>query len=84
MSKFSTPRAKATPTQAEIDRVIGAAEAHDATPAANGEADKEIRFTMVLSGDQSEGIDASRKRSKLTRLAWIRLAIAEKLEREGR
>jgi hypothetical protein len=83
MSKFAKPGTKPKLTAAEIDRVIGAAEAHDASPPAAPLAE-DVRFTMTLPGDLADAVDAARKRARLTRLAWIRLAVAEKLEREGR
>lgn len=80
MSKFARPSpAPKSPSQADIDRVIGAAEAKDGSPDA-----AEVRFTMTLPAELAADVDRARKRAHLTRLGWIRLAITEKLEREGR
>ncbi len=88
-SKFSRP-SRQQPTQADIDRVIGAAETRDgpSSAAAAAEASQEpaaeSRFTMVLSADMAERVDKARKGAGgMARLAWIRLAIAEKLNRDG-
>jgi hypothetical protein len=80
-SKFTRPTRPAgtAPSKAAIDRVIGAAEAKD-----GGKDAGEVRFTMTLPQDLADDIDSARKRAHLTRLGWIRLAITEKLEREGR
>lgn len=92
MSKFSKPKPAGAVTQADIERVIQGADAVDgrAEEAANLKpapqpADQgEVRFTMTLPADMDGRIDRARKRAGgLTRLAWIRLAVAEKLERDG-
>jgi len=85
MSKFSKPK---TATEADIERVIQRADAVDnqrsetkASPSLN---ENDIRFTMTLTGDMAGRVDqARRKAGGLTRLSWIRLAVAEKLVREG-
>jgi hypothetical protein len=78
MSKFEKPAAK-SPTKADIDRVIGAADAADDRP-----AEKEVRFTMTLDSEMTAQIDRARKATgRLSRLAWLRQAAAEKLERDG-
>ncbi|MDT8278140.1 MAG: hypothetical protein E7K72_16560 [Roseomonas mucosa] len=81
-SKFSRPQRE--PTPAEIEHVIAQAETRDepATVAVPPEA--EVRFTMVLPSGMSEKVDKARKGAGgMARLAWIRLAIAEKLNRDG-
>jgi hypothetical protein len=78
MSKFSKPKPDAK-TQADIDRVIAGAEAADDRKTTSG---GDVRFTMTLPPDMAARIDAARQSACLTRLAWIRLAIAEKLARE--
>lgn len=79
MSKFSKPQPKAiqTPTLADIERVINGASTDGA-----GVTDGEIRFTLTLPKGMAAQIDRARKSAALTRLAWIRLAVAEKLARE--
>lgn len=81
MSRFKRPETGKGPTKAEIDRVIAGAEARDGVGADEA---KEKRFTMTLPEQLADDVDRARERSGLTRLAWIRLAITEKLEREGR
>lgn len=85
-SKFSRPSRQA-PTQADIDRVIGAAETRDgpgSTSPTPSEVGAESRFTMVLPADMAERVDKARRGAgRMARLAWIRLAIAEKLNRDG-
>ena len=86
-SKFSRP-GRQQPTQADIDRVIGAAEARDdpapVVPPSPPLPEVEVRFTMVLPAEMSERVDKARKGAGgMARLAWIRLAIAEKLSRDG-
>ena len=77
-SKFVRPQREATP--AEIEQVIGKAETRDEPTA----AEAEIRFTLVLPSSLAERVDAARKAAGgLARLSWIRLAIAEKLNRDG-
>jgi|RhiMethySRZTD1v2_1073278.scaffolds.fasta_scaffold724640_2 hypothetical protein len=87
MSKFSKPKPAGAVTQADIDRVIGGADAVDdrkAESKVEPKADEEVRFTMTLSGDLAGRIDRARKAAGgLTRLSWIRLAVAEKLSRDG-
>lgn len=91
MSKFSKPKPTGAVTQADIDRVIGGADAVDdrkaeskVEPKVEQNADDEVRFTMTLSGDLAGRIDRARKAAGgLTRRSWIRLSIAEKLSREG-
>lgn len=90
MSKFSKPKtAGGTVTEADIERVIQGADAVDdrrAAPApapATPESD-EVRFTMTLAGDMASRVDRARKAAGgLTRLSWIRVAVAEKLARDG-
>lgn len=44
----------------------------------------DVRFTMTLPADMAHQVDVARKKAgRLTRLSWIRLAVAEKLERDG-
>lgn len=94
MSKFSKPK---TVREEDIERVIRGADAVDdraeeregdqksapvvqAAPAAPPAA----TFTMTLPGEMAGRVDAARKQAGgLTRLAWIRVAIAEKLTRDG-
>jgi hypothetical protein len=87
MSKFSKPK-PATVTQDDIDRVIEGADAVDdrraeKKPAA--EPDQEdVRFTMTMASDMASRVDRARKAAGgMTRLSWIRLAVAEKLARDG-
>jgi hypothetical protein len=91
MSKFSKPKPAAEPSPADIERVIQGADAVDArrdagkpASAAKSEDGEEVRFTMTLSGELAGRIDRARKAAGgLTRLSWIRLAVAEKLMRDG-
>lgn len=86
MSKFAKPgRAGGEPTAAEIDRIIGGADAVDDRRADNPAPDGgEVRFTMTLDAELGARVDRARKRAGgLSRLAWLRLAAAEKLERDG-
>jgi hypothetical protein len=77
-SKFTKPQRE--PTPAEVDQVISKAESRD-EPAGT---EKEVRFTLALPSSMSERVDTARKAAGgIARLAWIRLAIAEKLTREG-
>jgi hypothetical protein len=79
-SKFTKPQRE--PTIAEVERVIGSAESRDDPSIAQPE--KEVRFTMALQSNMSDRIDKAREAAGgIARLAWIRLAIAEKLAREG-
>lgn len=81
-SKFSRPQRE--PTPAEIEQVIAKAETRDDPTSAVQLPEAEVRFTMVLPADLSERVDKARKGAGgMARLAWIRLAIAEKLSREG-
>ena len=79
MSKFTKPQPKAiqTPTRADIERVIDGASTDG-----SGAADGEIRFTLTLPKGMADQVDRARKTAALTRLAWIRLAVSEKLARE--
>ena len=85
MSKFSKPKPAAAVTQADIERVIQGADAVDDRRDEKKPIDpSEVRFTMTLPGDMAGRIDRARKAAGgLTRLGWIRLAIAEKLARDG-
>jgi len=85
MSKFSKPKPAAAVTDADIDRVIDGADAvDDRRTEKKPAAQEDIRFTMTLAGDLVARVDRARKTSGgLTRLSWIRLAIAEKLARDG-
>jgi hypothetical protein len=85
MSKFNKPKATAQVSEAEIERVIQGADAVDDRRQPEKAVDQgEVRFTMTLPGDMAGRVDqARRKAGGLTRLSWIRLAVAEKLEREG-
>jgi len=85
MSKFSKPRPV---TEADIDRVIEGADAADDRRAEKKPAvesgQKEVRFTMTLPGELAGRVNRARKAAGgLTLLSWIRLAIAEKLSRDG-
>ena len=87
MSKFSKPKPAAV-TEADIERVIQGADSVDDRRDEKKpirEADpSEVRFTMTLPGEMDSRIDRARKAAGgLTRLAWIRVAIAEKLARDG-
>src|SRR5690349_2997387 len=80
-SKFARPQGH-EPTAAEIERVIGKAETHDKPSSSAQEA--EVRFTLVLPSSMADRVDTARKAAGgMARLAWIRLAIAEKLARDG-
>jgi len=84
-SKFSRPQ-RQQPSQADVDRVISKAETRDdpTSTATAPEPEAEVRFTMVLPTSMSARVDKARKGAGgLARLAWIRLAIAEKLGRDG-
>jgi hypothetical protein len=88
MSKFSKPKPAAAVTEADIDRVIEGADAVDdrrTEKKPTAEPDQgEVRFTMTLAGDMASRVDRARKAAGgLTRLSWIRLAVAEKLTRDG-
>jgi len=86
MSKFSKPtRPGHIPDQADIDRVISGADAVDDRKAEKpAEEDPEVRFTMTLPADMAQRVDVARKAAgRLTRLSWIRMAVAEKLTRDG-
>jgi hypothetical protein len=87
MSKFAKPKAAPAVAQADIDRVIEGADAVDdrrkGKPTEDA-GDGEVRFTMTLTGDLAQRVDRARKAAGgLTRLSWIRLAVAEKLNRDG-
>jgi hypothetical protein len=92
MSKFTKPKPAAEPSHEDIERVIQGADAVDARrddrkPASAANADEdagEVRFTMTLAGDMAKRVDRARKAAGgLTRLSWIRMAVAEKLTRDG-
>jgi hypothetical protein len=85
MSKFSKPKPASSVTEADIERVIQGADAVDDRKAEQNPDDQgEVRFTMTLAGDMSGRVNRARKAAGgLTRLSWIRLAVAEKLTREG-
>lgn len=93
MSKFTKPKPAAEVSDADIERVIQGADAVDARRDAGKSADatkddakpdEDVRFTMTLSGEMAGRIDLARKvAGGLTRLSWIRLAVAEKLSRDG-
>jgi hypothetical protein len=77
-SKFARPQREPTPV--EIEQVIGKAETRDEPVA----IEAEVRFTLVLPSGMANRIDIARKvAGGMARLAWIRLAIAEKLNRDG-
>jgi hypothetical protein len=86
MSKFSKPKPAAV-TQDDINRVIEGADAVDDRRERKlaAEPDQgEVRFTMTLGGEMARRIDRARKSAGgMTRLSWIRLAVAEKLARDG-
>ena len=85
MSKFNKPKTAAQVSEAAIERVIQGADAVDDRRQPDIAVDQvEVRFTMTLTGEMAGRVDQARKKAGgLTRLAWIRLAAAEKLEREG-
>lgn len=85
MSKFSKPKPAGAVSQADIDRVIQGADAVDDRREETKPAEPaEVRFTMTLPGDMAGRVDRARKSAGgLTRLSWIRLAVAEKLSRDG-
>jgi len=86
MSKFSKPRpAGHIPHQDDIDRVIrGAGAVDDRRVEKPAQEEGEVRFTMTLPGDLAQRVDRARKGAGgLTRLSWIRMAVAEKLNRDG-
>jgi hypothetical protein len=80
MSKFAKPK-PVVPSEEEIARVIGGADADDGRSAPAPEPVAEVRFTMTLPVDMAEEIDQARRRLGQTRLGWLRLAAAEKLGR---
>jgi hypothetical protein len=81
-SKFSRPNREPAPE--EIERIIGKAEPRDEPAQANAPPEAETRFTMVLPASLSDRVDKARKAAGgLARLAWIRIAIVEKLSRDG-
>jgi hypothetical protein len=85
MSKFSKPKPTPQASEAEIERVIQGADAVDDRQGAEKPVEQgDVRFTMTLTGDMAGRIDRARKDAgDLTRLSWIRVAIAEKLARDG-
>jgi hypothetical protein len=85
MSKFSKPKPTSPVTEAEIERVIQGADAVDDPRGEKKPIDQgDVRFTMTLAGDMAQRIDRARKAAGgLTRLSWIRVAVAEKLARDG-
>jgi len=85
MSKFARPKATAPVSQAEIDRVIQGADAVDAKRAEKpAQEEGEVRFTMTLPADMAHRVDRARKGAGgLPRLSWIRMAVVEKLNRDG-
>lgn len=94
MSKFAKPK---TVREEDIERVIRGADAvddraeereGDRKPAPAPEAPpapaEEVRFTMTLPPELAGRVDRARKAAGgLNRLGWIRVAIAEKLARDG-
>ena len=89
MSKFAKPKPQAQrePSKEDIDRVIGGAEARDGhieeVVTASPEPRADVRFTMVLSPEEADEVDAARKKAgRMSRLAWIRQAMAEKIARD--
>ena len=81
-SKFSRPQRE--PTLAGVEHVIGKAETRDDPVPTVPAPEAEVRFTTVLTVSMSERVDKARKKAGgMARLAWIRLAIAEKLDRDG-
>jgi hypothetical protein len=84
MSKFNKPRpAGHIPHQADIDRVIRGADTIDDRKV-EAPDETEVRFTMTLPTDMAQRVDVARKEAgRLTRLSWIRMAVAEKLNRDG-
>jgi hypothetical protein len=88
MSKFSKPKpaSSGAVTEADIERVIQGADAVDdrrESPVPAAPEPEEVRFTMTLSGEMAGRVDRARKAAGgLTRLSWIRLAVAEKLARD--
>lgn len=85
MSKFSKPKTSSAVSQEDIDRVISGADAVDDRQDRKPEPEGgEVRFTMTLPGDMASRVDRARKAAGgLTRLAWLRVAAAEKLARDG-
>jgi hypothetical protein len=83
-SKFTKPQPlpQQEPTEDEIDRIIDKAESRD--DPSMPEPEKEVRFTMALQSSMAFRVDKAREAAGgIARLAWIRLAIAEKLARDG-
>src|SRR3954465_10416823 len=92
-SKFSKPQPAAAPipavppTEEAIERIIGRASAYDVAPAPvpvetppPPVRPRLVRFTLELPEDMVAEIDAMRKRTgNPSRVAWIRMAISEKL-----
>lgn len=68
MSKFAKPDLQAVIRKADV---------------ADSPEIKPVRFTLPLDAELTGQIDDARKKYRMTRLAWIRQAIVEKLEREG-
>ena len=82
MGKFARPT---KPTQADIERVIQGADAADGRQSDKPTAvEGEVRFTMTVPTDMAAEVDVARKRlGNINRLAWIRLAMREKLDRDA-
>ncbi|EWY36406.1 hypothetical protein N825_27050 [Skermanella stibiiresistens SB22] len=84
-SKFSKPKPAGAVSQTDIERVIQGADAvDDRREDKKSVEESEVRFTMTLPGEMSGRVDRARKSAGgLTRLSWIRVAVAEKLSRDG-
>lgn len=73
---------KSSVAPADIDRVINMGS--PPVPTLEKAPEKEIKFQMVISPELCRSIDEARKLSSTSRLAWLRQAAQEKLEREGK
>jgi hypothetical protein len=76
MSKFTKP----APDQAALNQLVGKAQVHDTAPAET----EGVRFTLPLAGPLVSRIDRARAaKGGMTRMAWIRAAIADALGEQG-
>jgi hypothetical protein len=72
MSKFSPRKV------GNVEEMIRAADVQDSKPPAKG-----VRFTLPMDEELTAAVDAARKKAGgMTRLAWIRQAIANELKRQ--
>lgn len=72
MSKFSPRKV------GNVEDMIRAADVQESEPPG-----KPVRFTLPMDGELCRQVDAARKKAGgMTRLAWIRQAIANELKRQ--